>query len=120
MKNLSAFALVLSVSSLITLAGVFLFFQPIAESDDTVLILPPAAGLIYLFLCACIYLWAFNQIRSSYKAAMVLALPQIALIIDLLLRGDRGLLTTVAGSGLLLATWLITAAVHSRFHRHDD
>lgn len=115
MKNYSSAVLVFFVSAIITITGVMAFFKPVAESDNTVLVLPPFVGLIYIMICSAIYIWAYKEIGNSYKAALVLVLPQAALIVDLMLRGDRGPAAALAGVALLLITWFTTAFIHKRY-----
>ena len=113
--KLIQFIIVFIVSFVITILGVVGFFKPIASSEELRLSLPPIVALVYVFLCAAIYIWAYSEIKSSYKAGLIVALPQIALIIDLVLRGDRGPVTALAGSILLVVTWMITAFVHEKY-----
>jgi protein-S-isoprenylcysteine O-methyltransferase Ste14 len=115
LNRLMSLLVVFFVSLVLTMLGVFLFFKPIADSETNLLALPPAVGLIYILLCSVIYLWAFKEMGNSYKAALVVVLPQAALIVDLMLRGDRGPITTIAGCALLFATWVVTAFAHDRF-----
>ena len=103
------------VSFFVTMSGVIFFFKPIATSDTSVLSLPPIVGLIYIFMCVGIYFWAHKETASYYKSALVVILPQAAFIIDLMLRGDRGLMTTAAGLLLLFITWFITAFFHKLY-----
>ena len=115
MKKVIPVALVTLSSLVITLLGVIFFFKPVEASDTSILSLPPYFGLAYIFLCVAIYLWAHKQLGNCYKAALVVTLPQVALIIDLMIRGDRGMTTTVAGSLLLFVTWFVTAFAHNSY-----
>ena len=112
---LKSFFIVFFVSFLITIIGVVVFFKPIASSEELRLSLPPIIALVYVLFCVLIYIWAFKEIKSSYKAGLVVAMPQIVLIIDLVLRGDRGPMTGLSGSFLLIVTWAITAFVHDKY-----
>lgn len=112
--NARSFLVVLLVSFLVTMIGVIFFFEPIASGDETRLALSSAAGLIYITFCAVIYGWSFKETGNSYKAAAIVVTPQVALIVDLMLRGDRGPLTALAGTVLLTVTWVVTAFIHSK------
>ena len=91
-----------------------LFFKPIADGDTGRLEVNPAAGLfIYVVLCVALFDWTARQIGSAYKAAFVVAASQFILIIDLMFRGDRGLITAVAGTVLLGVSWACVSYVYS-------
>ena len=105
---------VLAVVIAANLIGVLLFFQPLTAGDQSLINVHPAIGLLtYAGVCTWIYLWAYHHIGHSYRSALVLVLPQAALIIDLTLRGDRGVVTALAGIALLVFTWFAVAYVHS-------
>lgn len=96
------------------LAGVLLFFKPIAESDTARLVVHPAVGLlVYVVLCVGLFDWPARRMGSAYRAAFVVAASQMVLVVDLLLRGERGPATAVAGIALLAATWVCIAYVYS-------
>ena len=96
------------------MAGVLLFFQPVTHGDTGFIQVHPIVGVLsYTGLCAAIFLWAAAETRSSYKAAFILIAPQVALIIDLTFRAERGLITGLAGIVLLIFTWLLVGYVHS-------
>jgi len=81
------------------LVGVLLFFKPIADGDTVRFEINPAAGLFtYVVLCVALFDWTARQIESAYKAAFIVAGSQFILVIDLMLRGDRGLATAAAGA----------------------
>ena len=103
------------------LFGVLLFFKPITEGDTSIVSIHPAIGLlIYVGLCISFFEWAVRQMHSVYKAAFMTAAPQFILIVDLTLRGERGLLTATAGTILLAATWIFIAYIYSLFDRSES
>ncbi|HLV25047.1 MAG TPA: hypothetical protein VKZ41_01945 [Gemmatimonadales bacterium] len=103
---------------LVTLAGVMLMFRPLAEGDTVSAAWPaPLAVAVYVVLSILLLDWAALRSGSSFSAAFIIAAAQFILIIDLLARGERGVLTAVAGTVLLAVTWLSVAAVHSRLSR---
>ena len=115
MKNYKAIAGAFFTTAVVTLLGVLLFFKNISESDTTSVTVSPLLGLIiYCGFCTAIYQWAILELRNVYKAAIVVALPQFALIVDLTLRGERGVYTTIAGGVLLLITWASVAFIYSK------
>jgi len=96
------------------LVGVLFFFKPIADGDTNRLEISPAAGLVvYVVLCVALFDWTARRLGNAFKAAFVVAGSQLILIIDLMLRGDRGLITAAAGAVLLAATWVPIAYVYS-------
>jgi len=100
---------------LVTVAGVVFFFRPIAQGDTVSAAWPaPIAITVYLVLSVMLLDWTAQRTRNSFSAAFIIAAAQFILIVDLLARGERGLLTAVAGTALLVATWLSVAFVHSR------
>ena len=99
----------------VTIGGVLLVFRPIAEGDTVSPAWPPVlAILVYLVLSVLLLDWAARQTRSSYSAAFVIASAQFIFIVDLLSRGERGMMTAAAGTALLAVTWSCVAFVHSR------
>lgn len=106
------------VMGVVTVLGVFFFFRPIAQGDTVSAEWPaPIAISIYLVLSVLLLDWTAQRIRSSFSAAFVIASAQFIFIVDLLARGERGLVTAVAGTALLAMTWLSAAFVHSRLSR---
>ncbi|MEM7281103.1 MAG: hypothetical protein AAF438_05705 [Pseudomonadota bacterium] len=102
------------------LLGVLLFFNPISEGDTTLITVHPAIGLIvYVGLCIGLFQWAVTHMGNAYKAAFLLGASQMALVVDLTLRGQRGVLTGLAGCALLVATWLAVAYVYSKLAKGD-
>ena len=103
-----------------TLAGVLFFFNPVTEGDTSLVSVHPAIGLlVYVGLCVSLFVWSTIQTRSPYKGAFLIAAPQFIFVVDLTLRGSRGFVTALAGTALLICTWLIVAYTYSRFDRHD-
>jgi hypothetical protein len=104
----------------VTVAGVLLFFRPVAESDTVTTAWPPPLALsVYLVLSIALFDWAARRMHSSLSAAVVIAAAQAIFIVDLLSRAERGLMTALAGIALLAVTWLSVAFVHSRFSAAD-
>ena len=111
-KLVVAFATFLAVLTT-TMAAVLLFFQPITRGDTSIVDVHPVIGVLaYVGLCTWIFLWAARATNSSYKAAFVLIATQAALIIDLTVRGERGIVTGLAGIAMLVGTWTAVAFVH--------
>jgi hypothetical protein len=73
--------------------------------------------MIYLVLSVMLLDWTAQRTRNSFSAAFVIAAAQFIFVVDLLARGERGVLTAVAGTALLAATWLAVAFVYSRLTR---
>ena len=117
MKNYKPIVGAFFTAAVVTLLGVLFFFKKVAESDTSLVTAPPLLGLvIYSGFCTAIYQWAFHEMRNVYKAAIVVALPQFALIVDLTLRGERGVYTAIAGGVLLLVTWASVAFIYSKLN----
>jgi hypothetical protein len=105
----------------VTVAGVVLFFRPLAEADTASEAWPPLIAIaVYLVLSVLLLDWAARQTRSSYTAAFVIASSQFIFIIDLLSRGERGVLTAAGGTALLILSWAAVAIVHSRLTRPNQ
>ena len=99
---------------IVTILGVVVFFRPIAEVDKASAAWPaPIALAIYAGLSVLLLDWAAQRLRSSYTAAFIIAAGQVIFLVDLLARGDRGLLTAAAGALLLTISWSSAAFVHS-------
>ncbi|MEM1250101.1 MAG: hypothetical protein AAGA81_00390 [Acidobacteriota bacterium] len=110
------FLLAFSTAVVANLVGVLLFFQPLAEGDTSFVAVHPLLGfLVYVGSCAALFTWGARRMQSPYASAFLVAASQVALVVDLMLRGDRGAVTTIAGTVLLAATWWLVAAVASRW-----
>ena len=85
-------------AAVVTLIGVVFFFRPIAEADTGPAVAAPApiALLIYVGLCVALFHWLAGAMSSAWKAAFAVAACQYALVIDLTMRGERGLVTMIA------------------------
>ena len=104
----------LVVALVANLAGVMLFFKPIADGESLRFTVNPAVGLlVYVVLCLGLFDWAAQRMGSAYRAAFVVAASQGILVLDLLMRGDRGPATAAAGVGLLAVTWFCVAFAYS-------
>jgi len=100
----------------VTITGVILFFRPIAEADGAAPAWPaPLALAVYAGLSILLLDWAAQRLRNSFSAAFIIATSQAILILDLLARGERGIMTAAAGIVLLAVTWAGVAFVHSKF-----
>lgn len=100
---------------LVTVAGVIFLFRPIAQDDTVSAAWPaPIAITVYLVLSVMLLDWTAQRTRNSFSAAFIIAAAQVIFVLDLLARGERGVLTAVAGTALIAATWLSVAFVHSR------
>jgi hypothetical protein len=94
------------VAVAVNFVGVFLFFRPIAEADSVSWVPPQAVGFsVYVLLSVFVLDWAVRQFGRPVKMGLVIALSQIILVIDLFLRGERGIATAAAGAVLILVTW---------------
>lgn len=101
--------------------GVVFFFRPIAEADAVAgPPVPQAVGfLVYVLLSVVVLDWASRQVGHALKAGLIIAAAQVILIIDLVLRGDRGLATGAAGSVLVVLTWVAMGAAYGRLIRGE-
>jgi hypothetical protein len=100
----------------VTLFGVLLWFQPIAQSAKPpgVPLLSPALNLpVYALLSVLLFDWTARRTGSPWAAAFVLGASQYILVIDLTLRGERAIATAGASAVLLVVTWASVAFVHS-------
>jgi drug/metabolite transporter superfamily protein YnfA len=101
-----------------TIVGVVIFFRPIADADTaSTAWSAPIALAVYAGLSVLLFDWAAQRLRNSFAAAFVIAAAQFIFIVDLLARGERGVLTAAAGTLLLVITWSSVAFVHSRLAR---
>jgi len=107
---------------LVTMLGVLFIFRPVAEVDTISPPWPPSIAItVYLVLSVFLLEWAGRRMRSSYSAAFVIAAAQSIFIVDLLSRGERGLMTAAAGIAILSISWASVAFVHSRLTpKHQD
>jgi len=110
-------------TSIVMLAGVLLFFEPIAKMDSTDgPLVPPIVNLfVYMILSIGFFDWVARQIHSAYKAAFIIGVAQFLLVnVDFVLAGKRGLMTAGASTLLLILTWGCAALVYSYFIRFED
>ncbi len=100
---------------LVTVLGVLFFFLPISSGDTVATEWPPLVAVsVYVLLSIALFDWAATRIGNSFSAAFIIAGAQFIFIVDLLARGDRGVMTAASGTGLLAITWICVAFVHSR------
>ncbi len=111
-----------ATAAVLTLVGVVFFFRPIAEADPgpAVALPAPLALVIYVGLCVALFHWLAVEMSSAPRAAFAVAACQYALVIDLTMRGERGLVTMAASGILLAATWAAVATVYSRFQQSSE
>ena len=100
---------------LVTMLCVLFIFRPVAEVDTLSSPWFPAIAItVYLVLSVFLLDWTARRMRSSYSAAFAIAAAQSIFIVDLLSRGERGLMTAAAGIAILSISWGSVAFVHSR------
>jgi len=106
----------------VNFVGVVFFFRPIAAGDaGGGPLLPPALGfLVYIALSVLALDWVSRQIGGAVRAGLVVALAQILLLLDLVLRGERGVATGAAGAALVLVTWTVMGAVYGWVLRRGE
>ncbi|MCU0454632.1 MAG: hypothetical protein MUE68_13340 [Bacteroidetes bacterium] len=97
-----------------TLLGVLFWFKPIADGDHASgpLLSAPLGLAIYAALSVVLYDWAVRRTREYFAVAFVIGAAQYILVVDLTLRGERGLATAGASAGLILLTWASVALVY--------
>jgi hypothetical protein len=104
----------------VTMVGVLFLFRPIAQGDTGSPEWHPAIAIsVYVVLSVLLLDWAARRTRSSFAAAFVIGAAQSIFIVDLLARGERGILTAVAGTALVALTWLSVAFVHTRLSQSE-
>lgn len=104
---------------IVTLIGVLFWFRPIEQADEAAAVLvPPALNLlIYALLSVLLFDWAVRRIKGPNAAAFVIGAAQYILVIDLTLRGARGIATAGASAVLITGTWVSVAFVYSFLSR---
>ena len=101
-----------------TVVCVLLFFKPLSDGDSPGAPWPDWIALpIYLIFSVILHDWLSVRIRNSYTAALALGAAQAVLIVDLLARGERGVVTAIAGIAMLIITWGTLAFVHNLMTR---
>ena len=100
--------------SVVMILGVVFWFRPIAEGDHATgpLVSAPVNLAIYSALSILLYDWVARRIRNFVATAFALGAAQYALVIDLTLRGDRGVATAGASAVLIVVTWASVAVVY--------
>ena len=99
------------------LAGVLLFFAPIAAGDVPAgpLVPQPVGFVVAIGVYIALFVWIEKGMGDPFKAAMAIALSQLTLVdIDYVLSGERGVATAAASAALLLVSWSATAWVYER------
>ncbi len=104
----------------VTLFGVVFFFRPIEEADRAAfpLVSAPLNLAVYTALSVLIYDWAARRTQGFFATAFIIGASQYILVIDLTLRGARGLATAGASAVLIFLTWASVAFVYRLFSRH--
>jgi len=100
---------------IVTLIGVLFWFRPIEEADEAAAVLvPPALNLlIYALLSVLLFDWAVRRMKGPCAAAFLIGAAQYILVIDLTLRGARGIATAGASAVLIIVTWICVAFIYS-------
>ena len=102
----------------VMMLGVIFIFRPVAASDTLSAPWPPLVAIaVYLALSVALLDWSARRMRSAYAAAFVIAAAQSIFIIDLVARGERGVMTAAAGIAILSISWASVALIHSRLTR---
>ena len=103
----------------VTLVGVIFFFRPIEEADQagSPLISAPLNLAAYAALSVLLYDWAVRRTQGFFATAFIIGASQYILVIDLTLRGARGLATAAASAVLIFITWASLALVYRLFSR---
>ena len=105
--------------SVVTLLGVVFFFRPIEQADQagSALISAPLNLVAYTALSVLLYDWAVRRTQGFFAAAFVIGASQYILVLDLTLRGARGLATAGASAVLIFLSWASVAFVYRLFSR---
>ena len=103
----------------VTLLGVVFFFRPIEEADRASfpLVSAPLNLAAYTALSVLLYDWAVRRTQGFISTAFIIGASQYILVIDLTLRGARGLATAAASAVLIFITWASLALVYRLFSR---
>jgi len=105
--------------AVVTLLGVFFFFRPIEQADKagSPLISAPLNLTAYTALSVLLYDWAVRRTQGFFTTAFIIGASQYILVIDLTLRGARGVATAGASALLIFITWASVAFVYRLFSR---
>lgn len=103
----------------VTLLGVVFFFRPIEEADRAgfPLVSAPLNLAAYTALSVLLYDWAVRRTQGFFATAFIIGASQYILVIDLTLRGERGLATAGASAILIFLTWVAVAFVYRLLSR---
>jgi hypothetical protein len=99
------------------LVGVVLVLDPVAAGDvpPGPLVPLPVGFVIAIAIYIALFVWIEDAMGSPFKAAIAVALSQLALVnVDFVLSGKRGISTAAVSSALLLISWAATAWVYRR------
>jgi hypothetical protein len=114
-KRVTAVIAAAMVAVFVNFFGVVFFFRPISEGDSVGWVPPPLISfLVYVALSVIVLDWAVQRLGKPMKVAVVIALSQVILVIDLVLRGDRGVATGAAGVVLIVVTWTAMGFAYSK------
>lgn len=64
--------------------------------------------------------WAIQRFGHPVRIGLAIALSQVVLVVDLVLRGDRGVATGAAGAALILVTWTTMGFVYGKARPDAD
>lgn len=110
----------LVVYGAIMLVLVLAVFRPVAgvvpPSEPPVS--PMIAFAIYVALAVLLFEWAVRRMSNPWRAAFALGAAQFILVnVDMVLRGDRALVTAAASAVVLVVTWASLALVYTVLDR---
>lgn len=106
----------LAVYGALMLILVLAVFRPVTE------VLPPSeppvpslvAYAIYVALAVLLFEWTARRMGTPWGAALALGAGQFILVnVDMVLRGDRALVTAAASTLVLVVTWASLAVVYA-------
>lgn len=106
----------LAVYGSLMLILVLTLFRPVV--DEVPPSEPPVQPLvafgIYVTLAVLLFDWTARRMSDPWPAAFVLGAGQFILVnVDMVLRGDRAVMTAVASTLLLVVTWASLALVYT-------
>lgn len=106
----------LAVYGLLMLTLVLTVFRPVAEvlppSEPPVI--PLVAFAIYVVLAVLLFEWTARRMSNPWAAAFALGAGQFILVnVDMVLRGDRAVITAAASTLVLAVTWASLAFVYT-------
>lgn len=115
-KRVTALVATALAAAVVNFFGVVYFFDPITAADSGgAPIVPSALGfLVYVLLSVALLDWASQRTGQPVGSGLVIGFSQIILVVDLTLRGERGLATGAAGAVLILITWTVMGMIYGK------